>query len=387
MINYSDASILSKMRDEEKSKSFFDSLSVDDIKRILLYVNSKVRHIPIEENDFFYGMSYAGGLVPPNSDIKNRYFEKILVTLKKVKNNRDRGTMLYYLINGLHLFEDGNGRTARAIFQILNDANFSFEDNDTLIHDKEFDKAIVGPDKFQENCKIVGSSIAELCSNCFLYKSLIEAGILPNTEFYTKKCLLNTDVVEKGVSDNNIFVSDDVMQSISSSQYHQIQDALANNNCPLGITTSGMVMLLMMQNGFIGELDKYEFLGGYALSFSVGNYSKNDILSKLKREDYFRIVDIANILKEDMLDMILDFFEHSDNFKFYDGITMKEILTNGNIKQMIINIGGLDTTPAFLNVYEISKFISKNATVDIVGTRTEKNMYFLSNYIRNMCLN
>ena len=123
-MKYSEEEVLTMLKDEKKHDEFFSSLTGEDVKKILLYVNSRVRNIPVDENKFCEETMCAGGLVSPDNEIQNRYFEKISNALKNVKVKKDRATMIYYLINELHLFEDGNGRTSRAIFEIINNPNF-----------------------------------------------------------------------------------------------------------------------------------------------------------------------------------------------------------------------------------------------------------------------
>lgn len=393
MINYTEEEILSMLKDEQKTDEFLSTLTGEDVKRLLLYVNSRVRNIPIEENKFCEETMCAGGLVSPDNEIQNRYFEKIAEALKNVKGKKDRATMMFYLINELHLFEDGNGRTSRAIFEMFTNKDFSFENNDTLTHtySNGNEHAIVDHNDFQRNNSIEGSCYAEQCSNCFLYKSLMKSGIIPDIDFYKKKILINTDADEllehnmnEGINEDNnpVFVPEEVKRQLSYIQFKQIQNSLADNNGSL-VTTSGMALLLMAQNGIMGDLTEYEYANGDALTFTVDRESGTgeEHLSKFKKEDYFKTIGIASILKEGMLDMILDFFEQSNNFRFNDTATIRDILTSGNIKETTLDVLKLQENPKLLDDYEISRAISQGGIINIAGTRTEKTMQLLAKYI------
>ncbi len=393
-MKYSEEEVLTMLKDEKKHDEFFSSLTGEDVKKILLYVNSRVRNIPVDENKFCEETMCAGGLVSPDNEIQNRYFEKISNALKNVKVKKDRATMMYYLINELHLFEDGNGRTSRAIFEIINNPNFSFDNNDLLMHDDKFNAAKIDSGEFERSNNIEGSETAEICSNCFLYKALIKSGIIPNTEFYTKKAIVTTDAAtllepnmnEMTSSNNNpVFVPDNVIKQISSIQYSQIQNSLANNNGNT-ITTSGMALLLAsIRSGKLGDLTKYEFgeEKGLSLPADRENETAQEHLSQFDKEDYFKIIETANNLKEGMLDTILDFFEKPNNFKFNDATTIREILTRGNLYESTVDVLKLQKAINFTEDYEVSMAISKGGIIDITGTRTEKTMQVLSNYIEN----
>lgn len=391
MINFTEEEILSRLKDEQKTEEFLSTLTGEDVKRLLLYVNSRVRNIPIEENRFCEETMCAGGLVSPDNEIQSRYFEKIADALKNVKGKKDKATMMFYLINELHLFEDGNGRTSRAIFEMLTNKDFYFENNDTLVHD-ENDYAKADHNEFQKNNSIEGSLCAEQCSNCFLYKALIKSGIIPNEEFYKKKIIITTDadeLLEHNMNDmtsennNPVFVSENVKQQISSKQYTQIQNSLADNNGTL-ITTSGMALLLVsIENEKIGKISNYEFAEGEAISLPADRESGTgeEHLSRFEKEDYLKTVDVANILKEGMLDIIVDFFEHPNNFRLNETTTMKEVLTNGSVDKTTIDLLKLKEKPDLLENYEISRAINRNGTINITGTRTEKTMQVLAQYM------
>ena len=195
---------------------------------------------------------------------------------------------------------------------------------------------------------------------------------------------METNFVDRTHTDNNpVFVPDNVKQQISSMQYSQIQNSLADNNGDL-ITTSGMTLLLMaIENGKIGNLAEYEYGTEELLILPADRETGTgeEHLSQFEKEDYIKTIGIASILKEGMLDMIVDFFEQPNNFRFNETITMRDILTSGNINETTIDVLKLRKAPGLLNDYEISKAISQGGIIDIVGTRTEKTMQSLAKYI------
>ena len=77
MINYTEKEILEILKDEQKTDEFLATLTGEDVKKLLTYINSKVRNIPNEENDVYNGYMVVGALISPKNDIQNRCFEKI----------------------------------------------------------------------------------------------------------------------------------------------------------------------------------------------------------------------------------------------------------------------------------------------------------------------
>ena len=76
MINYTEKEILEILKDEQKTDEFLATLTGEDVKKLLTYINSKVRNIPNEENDVYNGYMVVGALISPKNDIQNRCFEK-----------------------------------------------------------------------------------------------------------------------------------------------------------------------------------------------------------------------------------------------------------------------------------------------------------------------
>ena len=63
MINYTEKEILEILKDEQKTDEFLATLTGEDVKKLLTYINSKVRNIPNEENDVYNGYMVVGALM------------------------------------------------------------------------------------------------------------------------------------------------------------------------------------------------------------------------------------------------------------------------------------------------------------------------------------
>ena len=270
--------------------------------------------------------------------------------------------------------------------------DFSFEDNDTLMHDSKNDSAKVSYDDFQRNNRIEGSMIAEQCSNFFLYKALIESGVLPNEEFYKSKIVIRTDADEllehnmnEGVNEDNnpVYVPEEVRKQLSYKQFKQVQNSLADNNGQ-STTTSGMALLLFLINkGKFDTLSYYADVDGEVLFFPVDRETGTgeEALSDFCKEDYLKIVEIADFLKEGMLDTIISFFEHPNNFKFAKNVNMKDILMNGNASEMTAEVLNFARDPKFIDDAEICRVIKQNGMIDVKGTLTESTVRVLREFL------
>jgi Fic/DOC family len=65
--------------------------------------------------------------VPPSPKIKNELLQLGFDSLKDIPQD-DRATLMFYLIQSIHPFLDGNGRTGRFLFQLITDSNIDNEE-------------------------------------------------------------------------------------------------------------------------------------------------------------------------------------------------------------------------------------------------------------------
>lgn len=230
-MDYTEDEVLEILKDDSRVDEFLSSLTGDDLKKYLIYVNSKVRNVSYTENEICPQTMVAGSLVSPSNEIQNRYFDKMANALSNVQGRKNKATMMYYLINELHLFEDGNGRTSRCVFEMINNKNFSFENNDNLLHDTN-ERAKVDHNEFEMQNNIIGSSGIEICANYYLFKALIQKGVIPNTDNYNKKIIVMTDadaLLETSLNDssntlnNPVYIPEEIKQQFSQAQIEQIQ--------------------------------------------------------------------------------------------------------------------------------------------------------------------
>ena len=305
--------ILSILKDEQKSKKFFETLTGADVRRYLIYINSKARNIPYEENQIYTGNVYAGTLITPNNDIQNRFFDKIADALKNMKDNRCRGVALHYLINELHLFEDGNGRSGRCIFELLTNPEFSFENDDNFSHNNGeyiWNRRLI-INKKQNGIK---PYLTALTFPSFLvYKKLLNEQLIPN-DLPSNFAIVNTYTANPLSEENTdlIYIDENIRKSLSDEEIKQINKALCDNNDLEIYSVSGLTMMIMQhvlgeKNEIYGEnhsgvqylIDKDEYLDDAKKLFK--NWSK---------EDYIKSIDVANTIKASMLEAMLDIFEH-----------------------------------------------------------------------------
>ncbi len=99
-----------------------DKISFDEFKDLLVRLNGIIRDIPISQRSFDGSQVHVEGWVdtykPPRHEDKESLLEKAYDSVEEVETG-DEKYLIPAVINAVHLFLDGNGRTARLLYQLL----------------------------------------------------------------------------------------------------------------------------------------------------------------------------------------------------------------------------------------------------------------------------
>lgn len=123
-----------------------NEVSFDNFKSFLIRLNGIAREIPIKQRKFDgQNVEITGGLLnetilPPRSEDKEDLL-KLAFDSSRELSKEDSSYMLPAVINEVHMFVDGNGRTSRIIHLLLSDF-----DKDTF--DTELQKALGSEGRF-----------------------------------------------------------------------------------------------------------------------------------------------------------------------------------------------------------------------------------------------
>jgi hypothetical protein len=123
-----------KFLDIRKSDEQFDEwlqkLSYEDYTNYLTRLNGILREVPIKKRAIDGGnvelssqrgdVSHAEYL-PPSVEQKSDMMKEIFGALKQISNNEDRALLIYYALQAIHPYSDGNGRTGRLLHELISE--------------------------------------------------------------------------------------------------------------------------------------------------------------------------------------------------------------------------------------------------------------------------
>ena len=98
-------------------EKYIQGLTTDDVMNIAISLNQMLRNK--ENEDVISNNMIAGELTAPTSDVRSVIIENLLDTLKSMNDNKLRAELVYYTLIDLHMFSDGNGRTARLMYGLI----------------------------------------------------------------------------------------------------------------------------------------------------------------------------------------------------------------------------------------------------------------------------
>jgi len=140
IVKFFNQSIVNKTEDpKENLENWIQNISFDDFEKYLVNINGILRHLPdekrrIDGENVEVGGNHGVDYIPPYPDQKQFLTKELFEAVKEISSNKDRALLLYYGIESIHLFADGNGRMGRVLYEFFsNEGNsFSMEDINRL---------------------------------------------------------------------------------------------------------------------------------------------------------------------------------------------------------------------------------------------------------------
>ena len=151
------------VENENGFAEWLDAIDFETFQKHLIRVNGLVRDIPMKDRkmdgdtvqigSFVTGTSY----LPPEASDKERLFQEYFDSAKHVDDRKDAALMTYLAIQMIHPFSDGNGRTGRILYTLLNaegksEVQIRQEISDLTLHEGES-----GPGREQFTTEVKGA--------------------------------------------------------------------------------------------------------------------------------------------------------------------------------------------------------------------------------------
>ena len=343
-------------KDDEKFKSFIETTDKQDMHRYLSHINQKLREVSPKERGFHDGRVAVDGLISPNRKTQTRILDYEIDALAQIDNPRYRATSAYYIINDLHVFPDGNGRTSRAVFELLDspEANIS-EQQQFFSHEDNRDQlgaAEHGAYEFQKTKNIIRTQdFNQLAMLGYLEKissdnegNDIISELRDSLEARIKEASGNIFRVHGGLQDNSpgertipALKNNEGFSSLDDEDKDRVCCALRDGLSRVSV--SGLAMLKFYQE----KGQQNEFLERTKKKNNYFNYDtwminidpdpeEKELFGHCEcedwsKEDFLHYAELAESIKEQVLKTSIDIFVKPDDYKF-SGKNIAEVATN-----------------------------------------------------------
>lgn len=288
----------------------------------LIDINQKIRDIPDEKRGFHVPKTentrmQAPPLLAPKKETQGKVLAYMLDSLPKIREPKYRASAAYYTLVLLHLFRDGNGRTARTIYGLLINNN---KDYSTKGVSKEFEK---------ENNLIYAKKLEEILMFALLDELQYQEGEpYPELRGRQYKILSNTNSVMSGDfaltvlgGAYNYTKANETLSAFESFNVLSDEDKtrvcyafLDHNSGPVCI--SGLSVLKLHSK-------KHSTLQKWLIDI-------DEECADWSTEDFLQYADIVEDTKEKILTMAIDAFVRPDNYRI-NSLTIAEIATNPSL--------------------------------------------------------
>lgn len=343
-------------KDDEKFKSFIETTDKQDMHRYLSHINQKLREVSPKERGFHDGRMVVAELISPNRETQTRVLDYEIDALAQMDNPRYRATSAYYIINDLHMFPDGNGRTSRAVFELLDspEANIS-EQQQFFSHEDNRDQlgaAEHGAYEFQETKNIIRTQdFNQLAMLGYLEK--ISSNNEGNDIISELRGSLEARIKENGGDIFRVYgglqdysPGDTAISALKNNEgFSSLNDEDKDRVCCAlrdglsRVSVSGLAMLKFYQE----KGQQKEFLERTKKKNSYFDYDTWMInidpdpeekeffghceCEDWSKEDFLHYAELAESIKEQVLKTSIDIFVNPDDYKF-SGKNIAEVATN-----------------------------------------------------------
>lgn len=321
-------------KSDEKFNEWINNLSYEDFLSYTTRLNGIIREKSlnkrfvdgknVEVSSGMHGVAY----LPPYPEQKNELAKEGFDTIKILNNNEDRAILVYYLIQAIHPYSDGNGRTGRLVYEIINNKEINKDELSNLLDHKDkksdtigdgrniFSEKLLQPNKafYLVNREVVKDFLGEdfLKEYGGIYFSApLGSGYLSDI---TKEKLLPEEVIlaEKILGEGDVYTFS--FRGIALAKLIKEDDSLRE---------------FVYKNG-----NKIEKGRNLALSEDLGKDIFNiddEVMGVLDEEQVHKLIEIHKELKEKFIRTMIDIFKNPENHKEKD-LDGKEYLIKNNFK-------------------------------------------------------
>lgn len=326
------------IKDERKYNEFLQKLDYDQFKRLIFSFNALLRNIRVHEKGESNVTVRVGDIRGVRPGIRDELLHNLFDSIKKIDNNHDRAMLMYYQLLRMHIFSDGNGRTSRFLYELLNCQDDFNSVKKYFIHTSDSQNSTTSYNKFNESFDAVNNFMNEH----YVSDKLSDSNIYIINKYVNElpDCMKNKVVTALKLDDelsknsNPGKVYSLISNYLSEEEKKVFLDYLGDTGLGMFTMPGTMLTIVNLKKGnidYIINSDKERFSTSSAFVFNI--YDPNTFYN-WNRDDFLLAIKIADEAKKYNINLLNDIFVNKNE---YYGLSMKDIFldTKKDLKEMI----------------------------------------------------
>lgn len=286
-------------------------VSAQEMIEILSKLNRSLRGLDESENVIDENMS-VGILVSPTKEVQIKTLEYLTQNMEKVQDKRAKAAMVYYTLLNLHMFNNGNGRTARFMYDLI--SGDLHEDNLAYYFHRNSGKIREQKRDLEYSKGIDDVACVNKIPDAFIGKQL---------DFIPKYVLENYSWITVGHTNTSpstdTIIPKTALEQLSSKELQDLnkilQDGYGMLLCPSGVA----MLYVSSKKGQLGDWinknnnDLAQGIGIKGrLNFSI--YRNPEMIGDWDANDFREIINVGNAVKYARLKCLIDIFAEPEKY-------------------------------------------------------------------------
>lgn len=311
-------------KDDAQFENDLMKMDSSDALRMLAFVNGTLTGAKKGERMALgygvWGGSEISGHLSPAPDVQATAIEETFDAIKNdIKDNHKRAALIYYMVNHLHLFNDGNGRTSRTMYEVFDKNDFDIAGSQ-FFH-KTDDAAELGDrESFaRERGLRPNAEVSELTFD-LVKKDLDEENLLP-IGMIDSSYTLNLPTGNRPMPD--VYLTEDAKTNLTATEKRTVRHAFFEK--PIAATSLGMMLKRKhTASRVIRQNTRAYSEGRSVVAFEVENKDEAkaaEVFRDWSADDYRAFCKNVKDLQLRQTRKLIDVFKNEDKYVMSDGQT------------------------------------------------------------------
>jgi hypothetical protein len=309
---------------ETVALDFIRNLTYDKFKQLLVDVNGVLRGLPEDRRGMsgkrlLLGDMHGNSHDPPHPKDKEHLLKEVLIAFQQLNDIQDIALLTYLGIQLLHIFDDGNGRTGRAIFCLM-------QGMDSVVRERnDFMKHYVIPfDAEIEGDARTGN--INLGINIPIMKAVAED--ILGTVFMQEYNGIHLDAPRPDTLLSEFSKSHEDWREWDNELKEEISEMLMISFLVEGFSIRDIALLkfLQEQDGNLEDSEYHKEPYGNDYYKYVKTFFLNGpkLMRELEKDDFEKIINIYRKLKQLFIRKMIDVIVHPENYPQANGQLLKD---------------------------------------------------------------